>query len=239
MYKNRFPFLMAEPNAGGGAADEVEVDLPGGKIKLPKAAAELVIRGRDALKEENRKMAERLGAVDAERKNAEEMKRKAEEDKAMSEAAKAGEIEKVKQIATQQVGRLADRYRDRALEGAIAKLPGILPQAVTDIAAQLRAGCRFDVESDTLIVIDAAGRPVTGADGKPMGVDAHINSYLEARPWFRAANATPGSGAQGAAANKGPIPTITQAEYDAAMKDQNRSQPIAKQIAAGTLKVAD
>lgn len=240
--RNRFPYMMADAGAGGagggGAADEVEVDLPGGKIKLPKAAAEAVIKARDSFKEENRKTNERLGAIEAEKKNAEDAKRKAEDDKAMSEAAKAGEIDKVKQIAGQHVARLAERYRDRALEGSIGKVAGILPQAVADIAAQLRACCKFDVETDTLVVIDAAGRPVSGADGKPLQVDAWINSYLEARPWFREANKTPGSGATGGTDKQGVVPTITQAEYDAASRDPNRAQVIAKQIAAGTIKVA-
>lgn len=216
--RNRFPYMMADAGAGGaggggGAADEVEVDLPSGKVKLPKAAAELVIKGRDSFKEENRKMAERLGAIEAERKNAEDAKRKAEEDKAMSEAAKAGEIEKVKQIAGQHVTRLAERYRDRALESSIAKLPGILPQAVADIAAQLRACCKFDVETDTLAVIDAAGRPVTGADGKPLQVDTWINSYLEARPWFREANKTPGSGGTGTPPGAA-VQQVKRSEYE-------------------------
>jgi GGDEF domain-containing protein len=42
------------------------------KVKLPKEAAELVIKARDSYKDENRKIAERLGALEGERKAAEE-----------------------------------------------------------------------------------------------------------------------------------------------------------------------
>lgn len=179
------------------AAELVDVDLHGVSVKLPKVDADKVIAGRQSAKDEQRKLAERLGALEAEKKAVEDAKRKAEEDKALADAAKAGEIDKIKQIGEQRVARIAERYRDTRLEAAVAKHPAVIAEAAGDIAAQLRQSCRFDVDRDMVEVIDAAGKPRVDAEGKPLGVDALIAEYLNARPWFRKPSNTPGSGAAG------------------------------------------
>ncbi len=216
----------------------VDVDLHGVTVKLPKEQAEKVIAGRQAQKEELRKANEKAGAMDAERQAAAAKAEEATRNADMEKAAKAGEIEKVKELAGQHVAKLADRYRDRAIESAIGKLGTVVPEAVADLIPQLRGSCKFNVETDTLEIVDGGGRPLTGQDGKPMTVDTFISSHVEARPYLRKASGTQGSGAAGGkGANGAKIPTMTVAEYNAAILDPNRAQAVAQKIAARELTV--
>ncbi len=209
-------FMMADPpSGGGGGADTMEVDLPEvGKVVLPKAEAEKVIKARDALKENGRKIGERLGALEAEKKAADDKVKKAEEDRALAEAAKAGELDKVREISERKLRAVADKYGNKQLESLIGANKDVIPAAVADIAKQLASGCRFDLDSESFVIIDAAGKPRVGQDGKPLSVDALIGEFLDARPYLKLPSGSPGSGAAGS----GQRPAgrvITRAELDA------------------------
>ncbi len=217
-----------------------QVDVLGLRVELPDEQADALIKARDAEKAESRKVAERLAAL--------EQQAKAAEDKARSEAEAAqrkaaldrGEFDKVlaaeKEAAEKRLASLQARTRDHALAQAIARHKAVLPEAVADIAAQLRAGCMYDPDADALTFVDAAGKPHLGSDGKPLAADAAVDRYLADRPWFRKPSNAPGSGA---APGAGPssVPTITQEQYAAATRDPAQAQAQAKLLAAGKLRV--
>ncbi len=200
---------------------DMEVDLPGGdKIKLPNDVAKRVIQARDALKNEVRQHAERAGALEAEKAAAAARATRAEEQALMEAAAKKGEIDQVRAIAErsgrERLDRVSNRMVDVALSGEIAKIDGVVrdASAQADLRALLRGSCRYDVETDTLTVVDAAGKPQLGSDGRPLSVDTFIRQAVDSRPHFKSAAAAPGSGAVGA----GKIPgqkVMRRADYEA------------------------
>lgn len=232
-----------EGGAGGGGGDEtMEVDLPGGvKAKLPKAEALKVIAGRDTAKEELRKANERLGALDAEKTAAEQKAAQAERDKAAAEAAKTGDMAKVKELHNAELvaerNKHATKLRDKALQSAIAGNAKIFPAAVADIVEQLRGRFAYDFDSDSILVCDAAGQPVKDNAGKTQNVDAFLEPWLAQRPHYLVDSTPSGSGAA-KGGNPGKSPgKITTAEYNSAISDPARSQVVAGQIQRGELVV--
>ena len=175
-----------------------KVDIYGSSIELPDDVADAMIKARDADKDERRKMAERIGAIEAQAKAAEDKARQEAEAAELAKLTSKGEFEKALAIEREkfakQHGALSQRLRDQALEAQIARAKGVLPAAVKDIAQQLRQGCSYDPEKDQLVFTDAGGRPLLGNDGKPVTADAAIDGYLADRPWFRAPSGAPGSG---------------------------------------------
>ena len=196
---------MTDPDPNQPPA-EMEVDLPGGdKVKLPAEVAKRVIQARDALKGEARAAQERAGALEAEKTAAAARAARADEQLQMEAAAKKGEIDRVREIAershNERIGRVSTRMVDAALAGELAKVDGLVkdPTALADLRNLLKSSCRYDLDSDALTVVDAAGKPQLGSDGRPLGVDALIRAAVDARPYLKAAAAVPGSGAAGAA----------------------------------------
>lgn len=221
----------------------IEVDLFGQKVPLPEPVAKAIIEARDKDKAERRQLAERLGSLESTARAAEEAQRKAAEQAELAKLTNKGEYETaLKRVEETWKGKhqaLTARLRDAALADAIARVPGVLPQAAKDIAAQLAAGCAYDPDAHQIAFVDAAGRPLLGQDGKPKTAEAVVTDFLVERPWYRAPAGSPGSGAGGGAPPpQGSAKIISQAEYDAAMKDPNRAQDVARAIAAKTLKIA-
>ncbi len=225
--------------------ETMEVDLDGEKIVLPKDQALKVIAKRTADKKTRNEQTEELGRLKAE-KDAESAKAlKSEEDRLALEAAKKGEIDKVRELLTsqnkKQVDALAAKYRDTHLEAMVARSPALLKLAddagqatlIKDIAAQLRTSCQFDLERDTLVVIGADGRPALASDGKPKTADAYLAEFLEARPYLRLPTTSSGSGAAGSGKGQAVVGTIKQSQYDHKNREQSRL------IAAGKLKIVD
>ncbi len=255
MHRLRFllPLLMipaGDGGAGGGGAEMMEVDLPGGiKISIPKDQAAKVIAGRDADKASARAQSEELGRLKAVSEAETAKATKAEQDKQALELAKKGEIDQVRELLTKQntetVEKLAGKYRDVHLRSLIAQADGLLklPDAakqaslVDDLLAQLRPSCRFDLNADSLCVLGQDGRPALGSDGKPKTADAFLKEFLDARPYLRQPTQSPGSGGAGGGAGPATPGSITLAEYDAACKDPGRAQATAQAIAAGKLRV--
>jgi len=183
--------------------ETMEVDMPDvGKVVVAKDVGEKLIKSRDSLKEANRKAGERLGALESEKKTAEAAVAKAAEEKALAEAMKAGEIEKVREISNRKITSLSEKYRGAALERAISANANIVPEAAADIAAQLAISCRYDLDTDALLVSGSDGKPRVDKDGKPFGVDALIAEFVENRPYLRKASGTSGSGAGGSGSPK-------------------------------------
>jgi len=184
---------------------EVEL-LSGVKVTLPKDQALKEIEQRQKMKGEVRNAHEELGKIKAERDAKEaaaaEVARQLEAEKAM----KAGELEKAKQIleasTRERLGKIERNYRKTRLEQSIAGNANIVPEAVKDIADALGTSCLFDLESESLVVVGADGKPRVGSDGKPLGVDALIAEYTDSRPYLRKSTTPAGSGASGGAGNK-------------------------------------
>ncbi len=212
-------------NNGGVELEEVEIQ-GGVKVKLPKPEADAYRTARTKDKAEREDLASRYGAAKAEKDAETTRAAKAEQDKRAAELAKAGEVEKLRELltkeSTEKVDRLASRYRDTHLRSAIGSHPTLLKLAdskaqqalVDDVAAQLRGSCRFDIESDMLVISGADGRPALGPDGKPVQVDAWIAQHIDARPYLRQPTKAPGSGAAGGGSTT-TGPSITQAAFDA------------------------
>jgi hypothetical protein len=221
----------------------IDVDLFGQKVSLPEPVAKLVIEARDKDKTERRQIAERLGSLEATARAAEEAQRKAVESAELAKLTSKGDYETALRKAEDgwksKHHALTARLRDAALSDAIAKVPGVLPAAARDIAAQLASGCTYDADTHQITFVDAAGRPHLGTDGKPATADAVVAAFLTDRPWYRAPTGSPGSGAGGAPPAPSGARRITSAEYQAAMRDPIRAPNVAKELAARTLIVAD
>lgn len=203
---------------------DMEVDLFGAKITLPEDKARAVIAGRDADKEERRKIAEQLGALTAASKEAADKERKALADSELAKLTNKGEFDKALEIerraAADKVARIAEKFRDQAIRSAVAsnaKLASIAdPAARAQLAdlfsAQLKASCRFDVEKDSLEVVGDGGAVVLNSEGKPKRADAWIGEILDASPLLKP-QPSPGSGA-GGDGKKVETPTMARAEWD-------------------------
>ena len=230
---------MAEIELGkeGAAADLMEVELLSGvKEKLPREQAQKEIEARQKIKEGRRTQDEEFGKLKAERDSqvaaAEEKRTKAEADAAV----KAGEFERAKEILTKQnserVDKLAGKYRERALESAIAATEGIVAGAAKDLAQSLASSCRFNLDADTLEVVGADGKPRMGDDGKPMSVDALIAEYVQKRPYLRAASGSQGSGANGKGGAEGKAGEMPRSTWEA-LSSKYRAEHFAN---GGTLR---
>lgn len=223
--------------------ETIEVDIDGLKLTLPKDQGEALIAKRQASKDELRKANERAGSFEAEKRTAEDKAAAAHREKEAAEALKAGDIKKLEEIHTSKLtaerAKLGAKLRDKGLAAIVAKAPKVVPTAVDDITEQLRGRTQYDFESDSLIVLDAAGQPQKDDSGKPMTLDSFIGSWLEKRPHYLLDSTPSGSGAQGGGKPPKGGSTITSSEYDAASKDPARAQTVAKQIAAGHLRVVD
>lgn len=199
-------------------ATEIEVDLYGEKVKVSKERADKIIAGRQASKNEVSELTRRLGSLEAEKSAAEQARAKAENDAAHAAAIKAGEIDKAREIAAKgandKLSKLSSKYRDQALENQLRNLDGVVKEAIPDIVAQLRGSCNFNLDSESLEVMDAAGKPLLGDDGKPLSADAHLAKFLEKRPYYRLASQAPGSGASGAGKTTAVGATMTAAQID-------------------------
>ena len=184
--------------------DHIEVDLYEGlKVKLPKAEAEKVIAARNADKENRRKTAERLGALEAEKDAATRTARETAEKAEVERLQKAGEYEKARELLEsnyrQRIEKLGNgRVRD-AVSSALASLTDLIedPKAREDLAAQLVHSCKFDAENDTVAVMGADGRIALGQDGRPIQVGDLVRRHIDERPYLRRASKTPGSGSNG------------------------------------------
>lgn len=208
------------------------VDIFGAKVELPDDQAKAVIAGRDADKEERRKLAERIGAIEAEKQAAEAAQKKAVEDAKMADLTKKGEFDKVlelKEKAAQEriaaagarVSQLADKFRDQAIRAYIATNPKVA--AVADPAtraamvdlyvAQLKPSCHFDIEKDSLQVLADGGAVALNSEGKPKQADAWVSEILDASPLLKPPP-SPGSGAGGSGKSEGAKPQVAQVDFD-------------------------
>lgn len=204
---------------GGGAAATMEVDIDGLKVTLPKDQAEQLIAKRQATKDEQRKLNERLGALEAEKRTAEEKAAAAQREKEAAEALKAGDIKKLEEIHTSKLSaeraKLGAKLRDKGLAAVVAKAPKVVPSAVDDITEQLRARTQYDFDSDSVIVLNAAGQPQTDDSGKPVTLDSFIGSWLEKRPHYLLDSTPSGSGAAGGGKPPAAGKVITSAQFEA------------------------
>ncbi len=216
----------------------VDVDLHGVTVKLPKEQAEKVIAGRQAQKEELRKAIEKSGGLEVERQAAAARAEEAQRTAEIERASKAGEIETVKKLLKEENEKLKAESLEDKLEMLLSRKDTVAEGASRYLLPQLRASCKYDGTNKTLQVMDEGGRLRAGPDGKPMTADAFIDSLIEAQPILRKASGTQGSGAAGGkGANGAKIPTMTVAEYNAAILDPNRAQAVAQKIAARELTV--
>lgn len=210
---------MTEENDKSATQKIMEVELGSFRIPLPEDQAKSLINWRDEQKAKQRENAEKLGQFEQAAKAAAEAEKKARDEAEMSSLKAKGEVDEiVRRIREQEgsrVSALAAKYRDRALESLIARADGVLPEALADISRALSSSCNYDIESDSLIVLDAAGKPRVGADGKPIAAEVVIREFLDARPYFRKSVGSPGSGAQGGGKNlPAPAAKITQADLE-------------------------
>jgi hypothetical protein len=228
--RSRFPYLAPEGGAGGAAAggdpaggnagELVEVDLGSGKVKLPAADAQRVIGWRDAEKKAKREAEERAGRLQAEKDAAEAARLKAEDERKALEHAKAGELDKTRELLTKdhqaKLDKVARNLRDRSLEAAVRGAAKVVPAAVPDIIDQLRARSRYDLDADAVVVLDEAGQPLKDDAGAPVKVDAFLSTWLAKRPHYVLDGTPAGSGAAGGSKGTGATRTITRAQYEQA-----------------------
>jgi hypothetical protein len=219
----RFPYLMPAGDGSGGAGgapELVEVDLPGGvKIQMPKAEAEKVIAGRNALKAEARDAHEQLGRIKAEKDAAEAARVKAETQAQAAEAMKKGEVEKATELLTKthrdRETKIAAQLRDKALKAAVASNADVIASAHDDIVDQLRQRSFYDFDADAVVVRDEAGQPIKDDAGRAKPVDAVLAEFLAKRPHYLRDRTNAGTGAAGERKGSEGKPTKTVAELAA------------------------
>lgn len=183
------------------------VDIDGVTIEVADdAVAEKLIAKRQEAKEQLRNQAaematirEKLAAIDKEK--AEQLE--AEKVKSLTEKKKFDEaLATVKTSTETKLKSLAESFLHAELKAKVASNPEIVPSAVDDVVSLIKGACAFDLDAKLVRVMDGSS-PKIGDDGQPMNVDAFIASTLAARPHFRKATATTGSGgASGAGGTK-------------------------------------
>ena len=183
------------------------VDIDGVTIEVADdSVAEKLIAKRQEAKEQLRNQAaematirEKLAAIDKEK--AEQLE--AEKVKSLTEKKKFDEaLATVKTSTETKLKSLAESFRHAELKAKVASNPEIVPSAVDDVVSLIKGACAFDLDAKLVRVMDGSS-PKIGDDGQPMNVDAFIASTLAARPHFRKATATTGSGgASGAGGTK-------------------------------------
>lgn len=234
---------MPKDKDGNEIPETIEVDVHGGKVTVAKDIGERMIAARDADKKRTKEISDELARVRATLEEEKKRLDQAEQDKAAKELASKGEVEKLKELLTKEnkatVEKLASKYRDTHLEAMVARSGNFVKskdaaenQRNISLAVQLlKASCTFDLAQDTLLVIDSAGRPVLGTDGKPKTADAFVSEFIESTPIFKQPTQGQGSGAAGG----GGVPhqgTITRTQYDPKNAEQARA------LASGKLKIA-
>ena len=194
------------------------VEIDGITIEVADdAIAEKLIAKRQETKEKTRSLAaeleetrRRIAAIDQEKADqleAEKVKSLADRQqfKEALAAAKASSEAKIAALAAEAEARtrvLSQAYLNSELRAAVASNPEIVPSAIDDVVSIVRGACTFDLDAKVVRVLDGSS-PKLGEDGAPMEVDAFINETLAARPHFRKATATSGSGgASGAGGTK-------------------------------------
>lgn len=218
MLINRHPYLMAEPGAAGAAADTMDVDLPGGvKVTLPKADAQKVIAERDKRGAEYRALAEKVGAVEAAKAEAEAKAatetRRAQE----TELAKKGEIDELRKLMTgdkdKALGALSSKLLRLQVSQVVATNARVVPESRDDVVSLLMSSSGFKLEGDSIKVVDADGKPLLDQAGQAIGTDAFIASWLEKRPHYLLDSTPSGSGAAGGI-KRAPTKAISHAQVE-------------------------
>jgi hypothetical protein len=191
-------------------ADElVEVTLQGGlKIKLPPADAEAYAAARSKDKAERETLAKKAGEMEALLKAEADAKTKAEEDAKLAKMTSKGEYDKALELMKKQTDdrlrKFAEQARDKEIQARIANHPSVQAMQSADarkelvdlLSLQLRTGCRFDIDTNTLQVMGDGGAVALDSEGKPKQADAWIVQTLDASSLLKT-NATPGTGANG------------------------------------------
>jgi hypothetical protein len=173
-----------------------DIEINGATLAVPEAvAAELqAVRARAAtLESEAQARAEEAGRLQAEVAAKARAEAAAQRERAMDDAAKHGEVQKLKELAQAREQQYAAATLARDVRAAIASHPDVrqsgLEPAVRsallgDLAALVSSGLRFDLDSGT--PTDAAGRSVDLA--------AVIAAAVAARPWFAEPKLAGGTG---------------------------------------------
>jgi hypothetical protein len=174
------------------------VDIDGVTIEVADdAVAEKLIAKRQEAKEQIRNQAaelatirEKLSAIDKEKADQIE----AEKVKSLTEKKKFDEaLATVKSSTETKLKTLAESFLNAELKAKVASNPEIVPSAVEDVVSLIRGACTFDLDAKLVRVMDGSS-PKLGEDGQPVNVDTFIANTLAARPHFRKATATTGSG---------------------------------------------
>jgi len=230
------------PIAGGGGGDGkpalVKVTLPGGvTVEMPKDQAEAFMAARAKEKAEREDLAKRVGAVEAERKKAEDQAAAAAQEKEVLRLAKEGELAKVREILTREsnakLEALSRRVVDQELSVQIRRLaPGLVDEAVADIVSLVRGRAGIDPETAVVRIVGDDGQPLM-RDGQPLGADAYLAEWLAARPHFQTAKVPSGTG--GKPPGNPPISSATIRRADLGTITLAQAEALRK----GTLRVVD
>lgn len=221
---------MAE-NPPNTAPTTREVDIDGVTVSVPADVAEKLIAKRQAFKEEHRKLSERIGAIDAERKAAEERANREAQEKEAIKLAKDGEIGKVREMLTKDlVAQHEARTKDlsAALETARkhnlslqigatvrAKNQHLDAESVQDIVTLISLRARpSDEDPSRVVFLDDGGKPVVDKAGAPVGPEAYVEQFLSKRKAYQPATVPNKSGST-PARNVRSGQTISKAEFDA------------------------
>jgi hypothetical protein len=239
--------MMPDTGTGGagGAPELAKVTLPGGAVvELPKAAAEAFHAAQQKHNAERDELARKVGAIDAERKAAEERAAAEARDKEALKLAKEGELAKARELFTAEANARAARLEAELKGLKQAQATAAIREAIT--AAARRLGVAETVIPDMLPLVapraavadngevtfvDGAGAP-SMKDGKPVGADAYLTDFLAARPHFQPASVPGSTGGTGTGA---PVVagTIRLADVPNITKEQ------AAAMAAGKLRVVE
>ncbi len=240
-----FAILMSPDDAGGGGAGDVlEIELQGGiKVKLPKAEAEKYQAARAKDKQERDAAFQKIGAAEEAQRAADAAKQKAEKDRELAETIKKGEVEEVRKVATRETNEklsklAAGMIKDRLSAAATRIFPGLASVDYDDIVALNSSRVRFNTETLALDVVDEAGQPAQH-DGKPLSVDALLESFAKGRDRFKTVKQPAGDGLLSRGEPPRTTGTMSRAEYDRALESGKLSPQTRQAIAQGKITLID
>lgn len=222
---------------GDGKPEMAKITLPGGiAVEVTKEQARAFHAAQQKHNAERDELAKRIGAVEAEKRAAEEKAAQEARDKEAIRLAKDGEITKARELLTAEanarLARVSDRVVRQEIEAAARRLiPGIDAEAVSDMVALVANRAAFNADTGEVIFKDAAGA-VSMKDGKPVGADAFLTDFLANRKHFQLATVPPPTGGT-PAGGTGQIGTIRRADV------ANMTPAQAALMEAGKLRVVD
>jgi hypothetical protein len=201
---------MAQPDTE--ANNEQETAPENGGVNVKK----LLDEKADLLKESMSRKA-KITTIEKQNKELKAKLDKIEAAKRNDARAKETNIEKIEasfkeeympqiEARDQTIARITGKLRDTIVTSVVqasAIQQGAHRQSLNDFVQIVQQGISIDPETLEPFIVDADGTPKVGRAGRDMTIEEYVKTMLEAKPYFKVATQTQGSGSGNASTTQG------------------------------------